>query len=51
MTISCLLILDNNLEISAKERIFDPLPSWNDGKTKQKIIKFVENVVNLTGYL
>jgi len=49
MTISCLLILDNNLEISAKERIFDPLPSWNDGKTKQKIIKFVENVSKSDG--
>jgi phosphoserine phosphatase len=24
----------------------DPLPSWNDGKTKQAIIKFVEKVTN-----
>ncbi|MCJ7640264.1 MAG: hypothetical protein MUO29_00055, partial [Desulfobacterales bacterium] len=22
----------------------DPLPSWNDGKTKQSIVAFVENV-------
>ena len=25
-------------------QVTDPLPSWNDGKTKQSIIEFVERV-------
>jgi phosphoglycolate phosphatase-like HAD superfamily hydrolase len=29
---------------SAVVRAADPLPSWNDGKTKQAVISFVENV-------
>jgi len=38
-TILCLMTL-----ITAVAQAADPLPSWNDGKAKQSIIAFVENV-------
>ncbi|MFN3152477.1 HAD family hydrolase [Bremerella sp.] len=38
-----LLVLSQVANALAQE---DPLPSWNDGKTKQSIISFVERVTN-----
>lgn len=47
LTVSCLLGLFAFLclaPFSAMAQAVDPLPSWNDGKAKQSIIKFVEDV-------
>ena len=32
--------------IVVADKVIDPLPSWNDGKSKQSIIEFVERVTN-----
>jgi len=46
IAVSLFLILGNNLQIMAQGRISDPLPSWNEGKPKQTIIQFVQDVTN-----
>ena len=45
ITISVLSLLDNIDNVRAEDQI-DPLPSWNEGIVKQKIIAFVQNVTN-----
>lgn len=46
IAISLVLILSDNLGVSAQGRIADPLPSWNSGQPKQAIINFVQDVTN-----
>jgi phosphoserine phosphatase len=46
IAVSLFLILGNNLRIMSQGRISDPLPSWNEGKPKQTIIQFVQDVTN-----
>jgi hypothetical protein len=42
---TCILILIG-LGILAREALADPLPSWNDGQTKQAIVEFVRTVTD-----
>jgi len=45
IAVSLVLIL-GNMGVMAQSRIADPLPSWNPGKPKQTIIKFVQDVTD-----
>lgn len=45
ITISVLSLINNIDNVKAEDQI-DPLPSWNEGIVKQKIIAFVQNVTN-----
>jgi phosphoserine phosphatase len=46
IAVSLVLILGNNLGAIAQGRMADPLPSWNEGKPKQTIIQFVQDVTD-----
>lgn len=45
ITISVLSLINNIDNVKAEDQN-DPLPSWNEGIVKQKIIAFVQNVTN-----
>ena len=45
ITISILSLINNIDNVKAEDQN-DPLPSWNEGIVKQKIIAFVQNVTN-----
>lgn len=45
ITISVLSLINNIDNVKAEDQN-DPLPSWNEGIIKQKIIAFVQNVTN-----